>query len=430
MRALLPFILVSLLVACGGDDGGGRGKHGPGGKGGFDRPEPVTVVSVDEARVGSVSQTLVSSAVVESEAMADLMPQTSGIVISVKKDEGDPVRRGEVLAVLENVSLDAGAERARNELAKVQKEVQELQTLFEKGAISQNELEEAHFRMQTAQSSAREAGATAGFTRITAPFDGVVAARDIRKGELASNAQRAFQVVDLDQLRVVASLPERDLAAVAMGQRAKLISAYDNDVWAWGSVTRLAPVVDATSGTFRVTVRVDPEQDTLRPGQFVSVELIVDEHVDVTVVDKAAVVYEDGSPVAYRMIPKPDDAEGDGDDTPGEADDEGAGGPGWFASLFGGDADPEAQADEAPEDDPQPEFVAERRSLKLGLVDGKHAEVLGGVELGDKVITVGQSNLRDGAPVRTPEMQREAAERAEARKKAQAKQSEGEGAEG
>ena len=82
--------------------------------------------------------------------------------------------------------------------------------------------------------------------------------------------------MDLSALRVVASLPERDLSRVRVGQTAKLISAYDDAVWTTGSVSRIAPIVDSMSGTFRVTLSLAPEQQVLRPGQFVSVELEVE----------------------------------------------------------------------------------------------------------------------------------------------------------
>ena len=400
------------LTACSGGDGGGRGGGGGGwgGKGGASA-EPVTVVEVDEVVSGSVAQVLVSSAVVESERAADLLPQATGVVRQVLVDEGDVVQKGQLLATFENVTLDAGAERARAEVDKLARDARTSRELFGKGAISQKELSEAEYQLATAESRLKEARGSAGQTAIRSPFFGVVASRDVRVGQLASSGQKAFTVVDPARLRVVVQLPERDLAQVTTGQTAVLVSAYDPNVKANGHVSRIAPVVDPTSGTFRVHIAVD-DGAVLRPGQFVSINLEVDRHEDVVVVQRRAVVYEDGLPVIYRMIEKPEEEPKEGDDD-GEGDDKGdkkgegkADDAGWFAKLFGGgesEDDAEGEGDEASEEPPQA-YVSERVRLKLGLVDDTLAEVTEGVEIGDQVVVVGQANLRDGAAVKTPAM--------------------------
>ncbi len=387
-----------LLVACSGGDGGGEGKQGP-------PPEPVSVVEVQEVVRGSVGDTLTASAVVESEASASLMPEATGVVTSLHADEGDAVTKGQLLAVLENVSLNTGAAKASAEVARLQAQVQRTRELFQQGAVSARDLEDAEHQLRTARLTMREASAGYGTTRIVAPFDGVVARRDLRVGELATSATAAFQVVDLDRLRVVASLPERELGRVRAGQPARLVSAYDSEVASTGVVARVAPVVDSASGTFRVTVQVEPGQTALRPGQFVSVVVEVGRHDEVLVVPKKAVVYEDGVPVVYTVVdaPEPDEEEEGAD-----AEEEGSNS--WWP--FGGaDAEePVAEADE--EADDSEKLVAERHVVELGLVDDRFGEIERGVELGDDVVTVGQSHLRDGARVRPT--QRESAEAAAA----------------
>ena len=95
------------------------------------------------------------------------------------------------------------------------------------------------------------------------------------------------------------------MARVALGQTVTLISAYDSDQRGQGTVTRLSPVIDATTGTFRVTIEVDSSSTKLRPGQFVEVKIEVERHENVLTVARPAVVYEDGLPVVFRMIDPP-----------------------------------------------------------------------------------------------------------------------------
>jgi membrane fusion protein (multidrug efflux system) len=198
---------------------------------------------------------------------------------------------------------------------------------------------------------------------------------------------------------------------VRVGQTARLVSAYDEDVWTRGVVRRVAPVVDAASGTFRVTVGLASDQNVLRPGQYVSVELEVDRHQGVVVIPRKALIYEDGTPIVYRMIPKPEEEDEESEDGSKE---EVAFNFSWPWARAAEDTD------EGEEEEPESEWVAERVVVGVGLVDALSVEVLDGVEQGDDVVVVGQSNLKDGAAVLTPKMKAEW----EARKAAEAEAAE------
>ncbi|MCA9566195.1 MAG: efflux RND transporter periplasmic adaptor subunit [Myxococcales bacterium] len=351
-----------LLLACSGSGGEDDGEKDA---------KPVTVVNVQTVEPGVVVERLATMATVEAERSADLVPVAPGIVRSIHADEGDPVSRGELLAVLESVSLQAGVERSRAEVGRLQSQVAQLEALHAQGAVSEKDLDDLRYQLRSARVNAAEASKSFGQTRITAPFDGVVARRDARVGELASGS-RVFQVVDLDSLLVRVDLPERDVARVEAGQPARLTSAYDEEVRGTGTIDRVSPVIDPSSGTFRVTVDVDDDQP-LRPGQFVKVELEVDRHEGVLVVPRKAVLWEDGRPHVFVM----------GDPDPPEPPKE-------------GEEPKEPKEDEKP-DGP----VAKRRSLTVGLMDDTNVEVLAGVERGDQVVVVGQSNLKEGARIRT-----------------------------
>ncbi len=348
MRRAFTFIMVGLVACWGGDWRGGE-----------DDAEPVlTVVETIDVTDGAVSLKITTSAAIESEAYADLIPPTSGVVVSIGFDEGDTVSKGDVLAVLDNVALDAGRTRAEDEVARLESQLSELEDLKRRGAVSDREVEDVRYQLRTAQVSANEAVRTHGQTRITAPFDGVVAARNVRLGELAGTGAPAFSVVDASQLRVVTSLPERDLNRVEVGQRAMLTSSYDAEATAWASVARIAPVVDPATGTFRVTLEVESGEHPLRPGQFVSVDLEVERFEGVLVIPKGAVTYDLGQPFAHVV------------ELVEATEEEGA------------------------------HKVAVRKPLSLGVADGQNVQVLEGLARGDQVVTVGQHHLREGSRVR------------------------------
>ena len=346
------WLMVWALLACSGSLGDNEA----------DEPiVAVTVVAVQAVQSGEVTDRLSTTSVVEAERAADVIPISPGVVLSIHADDGDVVKRGDLLAILDNVSLSAGAERSRADVARLEKQLIDMQKLHQSGAVSRRDLDDLEYQLQTARTNAREARRSFGQTRLTAPFDGVVARRNVKIGQLANSS--AFQIVDLSALKVVVDLPERDVGRVAVGQRVQLESAYDPELRGEGRVTRISPVIDATTGTFRATVEV--QEGALRPGQFVNTRIEVDRRSGVPVVPRDALLWVDGRPVVFVMIP----------------------------------ASPPEEA-EVGED---PGFVAARKLLEIGLLDDEGAEVLSGVALGDEVIVIGQSNLKDGARVRAAE---------------------------
>jgi membrane fusion protein (multidrug efflux system) len=350
-------------------------------------PEPVTVVQTQEVTVGDVADRLLTSATIEAAASADITAQATGTVVSIAKDVGDVVRRGELLAVIDNVQLDAGAERADAEVANLTARVAEAEKLHTSGAVSSRELEDLKYQLATARTSQREAARGRGTLRLTAPFDGLVAARDLHVGEQTSPASVAFTVVDPSELRVRARLPERDVSRVKVGQVASLTGAYDASGTATAHVTRIAPVIDATSGTFEVVLTLDPTQTALRPGQFVSVDIEVDKHTGVVVVPKDAVLRDRGQPIVFVVTDAPaevadtDDAKKDDAEKKDEPKKDDA-------------------KDEAPA--PGPRWVAKRTEVQTGLGDPDRIEITGGLAAGARIVVVGQSNLKDGARIREP----------------------------
>ena len=390
MRRWPLLLLLALLTACqvqtDGPPGGEPGEHEDG------PTDDRVLVETAPAAPGEVADFLVTTGLLESERQADLVPEATGVVTRIFVEEGDAVRAGQPLALLSNPSLEGAAQRAGLELDRARQDAERAERLHASGALSDAEHAAAKQALELAESAFREATHARGFTRIEAPFDGVVALRDLRVGELAGG-RRAFQVVDLAALRVIVQLPEKDLARVHPEQLVVLEGAYDANATAPGRVLRVSPVVDPSTGTARVTVQVDPAGTALRPGQFVKVRVQVDRRADVLTIPRAALVWEDGEPVAFRVEDAPpEEAEKD------EEKAEDAGLMARLGALFGGEEDAE-EGDEKPD---WPRRVAKKVRLEIGYADPARVEVRGGLAAGESVIVVGTDGLRDGAAVRLP----------------------------
>lgn len=401
-RCFLSLLFLT-LAACGGGDERGK-RRGGWGKGGGDKLADWRIL-VEAAPVsrGSVASELVTHGSLESEAMADITPEAGGVVTEIRAEEGEMVSRGQVLAVLSSPSLEAGSERASVELSQARRRFEQSKALHGTGAISDSEFLEAQDAFAIAKASFNEARGTRGFTRLTSPIDGTVALRNVRLGELAGSAGPAFQVVDLERLRVIVNMSEGDLAHLEKDQTVTLAGTYDREARATGSVLRVSPVVDQTTGTVRVTIAVDPMTDegpNLRPGQFVEVRIEVDRHDDVLTIPRKAVQWLDGSPIAWRVIDRPEDKKGEGKDKDKDKDNADEDGESFFAKLFADD-----EKEEKTKSDPWegvPRRIVERVNLSIGYTDADWAEIQEGLTEGDLVVTVGGDGIRAEAEVKLP----------------------------
>lgn len=182
-------------------------------------------------------------------------------------------------------------------------------------AFQRAELEEA--AGQTAVTRARlardRAALTLSFTEIVAPFDGVVATRTIKIGDTVTSASPAFVLSNTDELHAVIARAQRELPLFRQQDDA---GSAPIEITAWpdaipgrsyrGEILRIAPTIDGESGNFRVTIRLDPGEETgadrLLPGMFVRLEIVTDRHPDALVVPKRAVRRQGDESVLFRVV--------------------------------------------------------------------------------------------------------------------------------
>jgi RND family efflux transporter MFP subunit len=167
------------------------------------------------------------------------------------------------------------------------------------------ELAAGETAVERAQITLERARLALGYTRISAPFAGVVARRDVKVGDSVGPQAPAFVLTDVSLLRAVFSRPQEELelfaraAGGANGEGRLAISAtadaFPGRVFP-GWVERISPTIDAQSGQFRVTGRLECSQDggrvKLLPGMLVRLSIIIDRHPEALVVPKRALERE------------------------------------------------------------------------------------------------------------------------------------------
>jgi RND family efflux transporter MFP subunit len=258
-------------------------------------PETVRDVQVIELQEQTIPDTFDAVGTVHASRTAPLAAQVMGVITALNVREGDAVKQGQVLATIDDVQPRAAVEQAQAalsaaehevaaaeaELALAQSTFKRMQTLYDKKSLSPQEFDEARTRLESAgarrdTARAGRAQATAAlaqarthldYTRVRAPFNGVVTDRRVDPGALASPGMPLLTVEAGGRYRLEASVDERDLRFVRMGQAVPVtLDAFDAKPFN-GKVAQIVPAADPASRSFIVKIDL-PANKNLRSGVF------------------------------------------------------------------------------------------------------------------------------------------------------------------
>lgn len=230
------------------------------------------------------------------ENQVDVAAQRDGVITKVLADAGVRVKKGELLAALDDrqISADLAAARAKtrsteNDLKNWESEAmvldvdyQRAQKMWEAQIISKEQLDHAKYKAESDQwdvkrvsellANAREVERSLELelekTRITAPFEGVVARRYIRVGQSVNRSDRMFWVTAVAPLRIRVTLPERFLGRVKSGATVGITPAEEQSATRHyrARVIQVSPVVDPSSDTIEILAELYGDTSGLRPG--------------------------------------------------------------------------------------------------------------------------------------------------------------------
>lgn len=357
-KRLVPVLLTSALLAlplagCGGDDAGaanaaGRGGAPGGGAGGPGGPgaRPDVPVAVERVALGTASSYYTATATLEAENRARIDSRVSGVVKKILREEGDFVQAGEALLLLEDDEAKFRLQQAAANLRVAESEYARRERMRDEGLLSAGEFETTENTLSIRKAELGLADVALSYTRITAPFSGRVVRRHVDLGANVSAGTPLFEVMDDDPLLARVYIPTKRMGFVREGQRITMhIDSTDSDLT--GVVRLISPIVDATTGTVKVTAEVVDHPEGTRAGDFAQMSIVTSRHDDVPLVPSHAVFEETGQSILFVVE--------DG--------------------------------------------KAVRRVVEPGFVDGARTEIVSGVAAGDLVVVKGQRELRDGANV-------------------------------
>lgn len=333
-------------------------------------PVPVGVVRAEQRDVPHMASGI---GTVESLHNVTLRPQVEGVLAEVLFKEGQMVRKGDLLARIDDRPLAAAlaqaqAEKARNQaqLRAAEQDLTRYENLVKEEAISRQTVEQqqgtvGELRAAVNASDAAIAAAQVqmSFTRITAPVSGRIGLRRVDPGNLVrvSDADGLVTVTQIAPISVVFSLPQTLVSSVQpllkQPDRAPVV-AFDRDRGtrlAEGRLSMIDNQIDTATGTIKLRAEFDNADGSLWPGQFVTVRLQIDRSAGATVVPPRAVKQGLEGPFVFRV-------------TDGKA-----------------------------------EVVP----VSVGYTTDTQAVITKGIAPGDTVVFDGQSRLKDGATVKIVE---------------------------
>lgn len=228
-----------------------------------------------------VDQTYAAEADVEAVKQSTVSAQISGRVVELLFDVGDYVKKGDVIARIDEREVSqafAGSQaqvaQAQATLVNAKANYERSQRLFERKFVSQAALDSALAQYKAAQAAAAAAGASAGvasttkgYATILAPYSGVVAARQIEVGEMASPGKPIMTGFDPKDLRVVASVPQYKIDEVRNAPRAAVEFPAQHK-WVQATSVTVLPVADSRTHTTRVRLNLPEDLRGVYPGMF------------------------------------------------------------------------------------------------------------------------------------------------------------------
>ncbi len=333
--SIITFAATLLMTACGQKDKSTATT-------GQEAPKAAPVVSVVTAQAEDVDITNTFTSNIEPFATNNIVSQTAGRIVSINVEVGDKVRKDQLLAKMDEVTLA----KTRLQYINDSTELARLTELYKIGAVAQSDFDMAKLAHNITK---RTYNNLLENTYLRSPLNGVVTARNYDKGDMYSMAQPIFVVEQIQPVKMLVNVSESLFTQVHEGMEFDItVDAYPGESFK-GKVNLLYPTVNAATHTFPVEVICENKDQRLRPGMFARVTATFGTNHHIVIPD-VAVVKQQGSGEHFVYVLKPDN-------------------------------------------------TVKYTLVELGKRMGNRYEIISGINEGDRIVTEGQIRLKDGVNV-------------------------------
>ena len=270
-----------------------------------------TPLSIQTTKVGNANFAPVVEAIAPLEATAnvDLKPSIDGRVVKILARDGDMVKAGQVILVLDNIQERAALDAARSEAVKDRLNAQRYEYLYDQGAVSAKDRDKYIAEAIQSRDEARSDEATLGYKVVRSPIDGVIGNLDtVKVGDYVTTGQTITGIVDNSNLWTLMEIPSSLATTVQKGQPVRLTSQGKPPITANGVVVFISPYygqedeAGSAPNTVMVKAQFPNPNGALKAGQYVQTEIVTGNTTSLAV-PVQAVMMQAEQPFVYRVIP-------------------------------------------------------------------------------------------------------------------------------
>jgi membrane fusion protein (multidrug efflux system) len=239
---------------------------------------------------GDIFATYTGTAPIEAFAEADVIAKVDGEVRELHVEEGDMVSKNQILATLDGDRLRLELSESQARLKKMQRDFQRNKELQDKGLISEGDFERIQYDLEALEASFNLASLELDYTKIRAPIKGVISERYLKLGNTIKTGDPVFRVTSFDPLVAYMFVPEREFRQITAGQPVHIEVDALSGPPIIATVTRISPVVDPATGTFKITIELRGGDQKIKPGMFGRMSIVYDKHENVLQVPRSTII--------------------------------------------------------------------------------------------------------------------------------------------
>lgn len=324
--------------------------------------ENAPLVLIEKVSRKSLASYLILNGTVEPERLVKVYSRLQAYVKKLKKEEGDFVKKNNVMAQLDDMEIGISYRQAKIQLEQAQTALKDSENnlnrnkeLKKSDLISEQDFQAVESNYKTAKLEYRSKlenfknlELQLSYTKIKSPVEGYITERLIEVGDKVNSNQHVYTVEDFYPLLIRVHVPSSDTFILKQGLRVEVMSDILEGHLFTGNVKLINPRIDVQSGTVKVTIEVYDKSLKLKPGMFVEVKIVIGEKQDTIVIPRKSITYKQEKTYVFVFR----------------------------------------------------EMKVFWREIKVGVSEEDQVEVIEGLDEGEMVVTVGVETLKDQMRVR------------------------------